>query len=148
MVYPTDEPQDTGLDLINRNPGQTTLEAQDAQGMPIEVELGEDGTSIIVIPGTEVTGPITIIVTDPELTEPIYEDVSVASPLDPGSSGSSLGSSDGSFLMLLAALGLLTVVGAPFLQPIAEEANARVNAATAEINETVRRNLARLGLRF
>ncbi|WP_426823501.1 choice-of-anchor G family protein [Corynebacterium halotolerans] len=115
-VFPEDREQDTGLDLENQGP-ETDVEARDEDNEDIPVDIDEDG-NISVTPGEDVDGPITIIVTDPELDTPITEEVPVVGHT-PGiddnnsgdvSTGVAVGSSDSwitnIFGGLLALLGL------------------------------------------
>lgn len=79
-VDPTDEPQDTGLDLDGCNPDETQVEAKDADNTPVDVTIDDDGS--IIIPGRDVEGPITVIVTDPDLDGPIEATVPVTDEND------------------------------------------------------------------
>ncbi|MBD3949876.1 Rib/alpha-like domain-containing protein [Aerococcaceae bacterium zg-1292] len=66
-VNPTDESQDTGI--VIKNAGEdTTVTAKDEDGNEIPAVIGEDG-KVSVTPGTQVDGPITVTVTDPDLPE-------------------------------------------------------------------------------
>lgn len=91
-VDPTDEEQDTGLDVEN-DTDETTVTAEDATGNDIPVRVDEDG-NIHVTPGIDVEGPITITVTEPELENPITADVPVTADdeePEPGEGDPSIG---------------------------------------------------------
>ncbi|WP_245544119.1 Rib/alpha-like domain-containing protein, partial [Peptoniphilus timonensis] len=64
-VDPTDEKQDTGINVENKD-DDTKISAKDEDGKDIPVIIDEDG-NVIVIPGEDVDGPITVVVEDPEL---------------------------------------------------------------------------------
>ena len=64
-VQPTDDEQSTGIKVDNLD-CDTRVQAKDEDGKVIPVIVDEDG-EISVVPGTDVDGPITVTVTDPEL---------------------------------------------------------------------------------
>ncbi|MCQ4614365.1 Rib/alpha-like domain-containing protein [Corynebacterium pseudogenitalium] len=64
-VDPTDEKQDTGVKVNNKDK-DTNVTAKDEDGKDIPVEIDENG-NVHVTPGTDVDGPITVTVTDPDL---------------------------------------------------------------------------------
>ncbi|WP_145980574.1 Rib/alpha-like domain-containing protein [Corynebacterium jeikeium] len=64
-VDPTDEKQDTGVDIVNKD-DDTKVSATDEDGKKVPVEVDEDG-NVHVTPGTDVDGPITVVVEDPDL---------------------------------------------------------------------------------
>ena len=64
-VKPTDEKQDTGVKVNNRD-DDTDVTAVDEDGKTIPVEVDEDG-NVHLTPGTDVDGPITVTITDPDL---------------------------------------------------------------------------------
>ena len=64
-VKPTDDKQDTGVKVENKD-DDTKISAKDEDGKDIPVEIDEDG-KVIVTPGTDVDGPITVVVEDPDL---------------------------------------------------------------------------------
>ena len=64
-VQPTDEKQDSGI-KVNNPSEDTTVTAVDEDGKEIPAEIDEDG-NIHLTPGTDVDGPITVTVTDPNL---------------------------------------------------------------------------------
>ena len=64
-VDPTDDEQPTGIKVENLD-GDTRVQAKDEDGKVIPVIVDEDG-NVSVVPGTDVDGPITVTVTDPEL---------------------------------------------------------------------------------
>ena len=66
-VDPTDEPQDTGIKVENKD-DDTKVSAKDEDGNDIPVEIDEDG-KVIVTPGEDVDGPITVTVEDPEIPD-------------------------------------------------------------------------------
>ena len=64
-VKPTNDSQDTGIDV--KNPGtDTKVSAKDEDGKDVPVEIDENG-NVIVTPGKDVDGPITVTVSDPDL---------------------------------------------------------------------------------
>ena len=64
-VDPTDEEQDTGIDV--KNPGEDTkVSAKDEDGKDVPVRIDDDG-NVVVTPGEDVDGPITVIIEDPDL---------------------------------------------------------------------------------
>ncbi|MDU2294104.1 MAG: S-layer homology domain-containing protein, partial [Peptococcus niger] len=64
-VNPTNDPQDTGI--VVTNPGtDTTVSATDEDGKNIPAEIDENG-NVIVTPGTNVDGPITVTIKDSDL---------------------------------------------------------------------------------
>ena len=64
-VEPTDEKQDTGIKVTN--PGEdTTVSATDEDGNKVPAEIDKDG-NVVVTPGEDVDGPITVVVEDPDL---------------------------------------------------------------------------------
>ena len=64
-VAPTDDPQDTGINVENKD-DDTKISAKDEDGKDIPVEIDENG-NVIVTPGTDVDGPITVTIEDPDL---------------------------------------------------------------------------------
>ncbi|WP_295149654.1 copper amine oxidase N-terminal domain-containing protein, partial [uncultured Peptoniphilus sp.] len=64
-VKPTDEKQDTGINVENKD-DDTKISAKDEDGKNVPVEIDENG-NVIVTPGEDVDGPITVVVEDPEL---------------------------------------------------------------------------------
>ena len=64
-MKPTDESQDTGIKVTNPDK-DTKITAKDEDGQNIPVEIDKDG-KIVVTPGKNVDGPITVTVTDPDL---------------------------------------------------------------------------------
>ncbi|KAB3539818.1 hypothetical protein F8390_00555 [Corynebacterium sp. 366] len=64
-VDPTDEKQDTGIVITNKD-DDTKISAKDEDGKTVPVEVGEDG-KVHVTPGTDVDGPIVVTIEDPEL---------------------------------------------------------------------------------
>ena len=64
-VKPTDEKQNTGVKVNNRD-DDTDVTATDEDGKTIPVEVDEDG-NVHLTPGTDVDGPITVTITDPDL---------------------------------------------------------------------------------
>ena len=74
-VKPTDDEQDTGVKVNNPGPN-TQVSATDEDGKNIPVEIDENG-NIVVTPGTDVDGPITVTVDDPRLDKPVEVDVEV-----------------------------------------------------------------------
>ena len=64
-VKPTDDKQDTGVKVENKD-DDTKISAKDEDGKDIPVEIDEDG-KVIVTPGTDVDGPITVVAEDPDL---------------------------------------------------------------------------------
>ena len=64
-VNPTDEEQNTGVKVTN--PGDDTkVTAKDEDGNDVPVRIDEDG-NILVTPGENVDGPITVTIEDPRL---------------------------------------------------------------------------------
>ena len=73
-VKPTDKPQDTGIDV--KNPDKDTkVSAKDEDGKDVPAKI-EDG-NVIVKPGKDVDGPITVTITDPDLDKPVVIEVPV-----------------------------------------------------------------------
>ena len=64
-VQPTDEEQNTGV-KVNNPSEDTTVTAVDEDGKEIPAKINEDG-NVVVTPGEDVDGPITVTVTDPNL---------------------------------------------------------------------------------
>ena len=64
-VEPTNDKQDTGIKVHNKDK-DTEVSAKDEDGKDIPVTIDEDG-NVVVTPGTDVDGPITVTVTDPDL---------------------------------------------------------------------------------
>ncbi|EFL55097.1 hypothetical protein, partial [Finegoldia magna] len=64
-VDPTNDPQDTGVKVENKD-DDTKISAKDEDGKDIPVEIDKDG-KVIVTPGEDVDGPITVTVEDPDL---------------------------------------------------------------------------------
>ena len=64
-VDPTDEKQDTGINVENKD-DDTKISAKDEDGKDIPVEIDENG-NVKVTPGTDVDGPITVTIEDPDL---------------------------------------------------------------------------------
>ncbi|MDK6814805.1 hypothetical protein QP363_12550, partial [Corynebacterium sp. UMB6689] len=64
-VDPTDEEQDTGIKVTNPD-DDTKVSATDEDGKDIPVEIDENG-NVVVTPGTDVDGPINVVVEDPDL---------------------------------------------------------------------------------
>ena len=65
LVDPTDEKQDTGVKIVNPD-DETKVSAKDEDGKDVPVEIDENG-NVHVTPGTDVDGPITVTVEDPDL---------------------------------------------------------------------------------
>ncbi|MDK6814747.1 Rib/alpha-like domain-containing protein, partial [Corynebacterium sp. UMB6689] len=66
-VDPSNDPQDTGVKVTNPD-DDTKISAKDEDGKDVPVEIDEDG-KVIVTPGTDVDGPITVTITDPDLPD-------------------------------------------------------------------------------
>ena len=64
-VKPTDDKQDTGIKVENPD-DDTKVTAKDEDGKDVPVEIDENG-NVIVTPGTNVDGPITVTIEDPDL---------------------------------------------------------------------------------
>ena len=64
-VKPTDDKQDTGVKVENKDDG-TKISAKDEDGNNVPVEIDENG-KVIVTPGKNVDGPITVVVEDSDL---------------------------------------------------------------------------------
>ena len=64
-VKPTDDKQDTGIKVENPDK-DTKVTAKDEDGKDVPVEIDKDG-NVIVTPGTNVDGPITVTIEDPDL---------------------------------------------------------------------------------
>ena len=64
-VNPTDEKQDTGIDVVNKD-DDTKVSAKDKNGKDVPAEIDEDG-NVQVTPGTDAEGPISVTVEDPDL---------------------------------------------------------------------------------
>ena len=62
---PTNDPQDTGI-VVNNKDKDTTISAKDEDGNDVHVTINDNG-NVIVTPGTNVDGPITVTITDPDL---------------------------------------------------------------------------------
>ncbi|WP_202812821.1 LPXTG cell wall anchor domain-containing protein, partial [Ligilactobacillus hayakitensis] len=74
-VNPTDDAQDTGV--VVKNPTKdTTVTAKDEDGNDIPVKVDDQG-HIIVTPGKNVDGPITVTVKDPSMDTPVEVTVPV-----------------------------------------------------------------------
>ncbi|VEJ36230.1 Parasporal protein [Aedoeadaptatus ivorii] len=66
-VNPTDDAQDTGIIVKNKD-GDTKISAKDEDGKDVPVEIDEDG-KVIVTPGEDVDGPITVVIEDKDLPD-------------------------------------------------------------------------------
>ena len=64
-VNPTDAKQDTGIDVKNKD-DDTKISAKDKNGKDVPVEIDENG-NVIVTPGTDAEGPISVTIEDPDL---------------------------------------------------------------------------------
>ena len=64
-VDPTDESQDTGVKVTNPD-DDTKISAKDEDGKDVPVEIDDNG-NVVVTPGEDVDGPITVVVEDPDL---------------------------------------------------------------------------------
>ena len=64
-VKPTDDKQETGIKVENKD-DDTKVTAKDEDGKDVPVEIDKDG-NVIVTPGTNVDGPITVTIEDPDL---------------------------------------------------------------------------------
>ena len=64
-VDPTDEQQDTGIKVTNPD-NDTKVTAKDEDGNDVPVEIDENG-NVVVTPGKNVDGPITVTIEDPDL---------------------------------------------------------------------------------
>ncbi|MCY3036025.1 Rib/alpha-like domain-containing protein [Aerococcus sp. Group 2] len=69
-VDPSDDQQSTGIVIVNPD-DETKVSAKDEDGKDVPVEVETDGRfgEVKVTPGTDVDGPITITIEDPELPE-------------------------------------------------------------------------------
>ncbi|PLA37987.1 hypothetical protein CYJ46_05535 [Corynebacterium coyleae] len=65
-VDPTDEKQGTGVKVTNPDK-DTKVSAKDEDGKDIPVEIDPNTGEIVVTPGTDVDGPITVTIEDPDL---------------------------------------------------------------------------------
>ncbi|WP_311523688.1 YPDG domain-containing protein [uncultured Corynebacterium sp.] len=65
-VDPTDEKQGTGVKVTNPD-NDTKVSAKDEDGKDIPVEINPNTGEIVVTPGTDVDGPITVTIEDPDL---------------------------------------------------------------------------------
>ncbi|MCT2339927.1 hypothetical protein, partial [Corynebacterium sp. p3-SID1056] len=66
-VDPTDESQDTGVKVTNPDE-DTKISAKDEDGKDVPVEIDDNG-NVVVTPGTDVDGPITVTIEDPDLPD-------------------------------------------------------------------------------
>ena len=66
-VDPTDDKQDTGIKVENKD-DDTKISAKDEDGKDVPVEIDEDG-KVIVTPGEDVDGPITVVIEDKDLPD-------------------------------------------------------------------------------
>ena len=66
-VDPTDQEQDTGIKVTNPD-NDTKVSAKDEDGNDVPVKIDEDG-NVVVTPGKDVDGPITVTITDPDLPD-------------------------------------------------------------------------------
>ena len=64
-VDPTDDKQDTGVKVTNPD-DDTKISAKDEDGKDVPVEIDDNG-NVVVTPGTDVDGPITVTIEDPDL---------------------------------------------------------------------------------
>ncbi|MCI7238891.1 MAG: hypothetical protein MR512_04575, partial [Anaerococcus sp.] len=64
-VDPTDQEQETGIVITNPD-DDTKVSAKDEDGNDVPVVIDENG-NVIVTPGTNVDGPITVTIEDPDL---------------------------------------------------------------------------------
>ena len=64
-VDPTDKEQDTGIKVTNPDE-DTKISAKDEDGNNVPAEIDENG-NVVVTPGENVDGPITVVIEDPEL---------------------------------------------------------------------------------
>ena len=64
-VDPTDEKQETGVKIENKD-DDTKVTAKDEDGKDVPVEIDKDG-NVIVTPGENVDGPITVVIEDKDL---------------------------------------------------------------------------------
>ena len=67
-VNPTDDAQDTGIIVKNKDK-DTKISAKDEDGKDVPVAVDPKTGEIIVKPGKNVDGPITVTVEDPDLTD-------------------------------------------------------------------------------
>lgn len=65
-VDPTNDPQDTGINVENPD-GDTKVTAKDEDGKYIPAVIDPKTGEIIVTPGTDVDGPIVVTIEDPDL---------------------------------------------------------------------------------
>ena len=92
-VLPNGEEQDTGV-IINNKDGDTKVTAKDKNGNDVPVRVGDDG-KVYVTPGTDVEGPINLVVEDPDLPGGKFEtDITVEKPQDSGSEEQKPGTDD------------------------------------------------------
>ncbi|PAT08236.1 putative Ig domain-containing protein [Corynebacterium hadale] len=74
-VKPTADEQSTGIKVENKT-DETTVAAKDEDGATIPAKLDDNG-NVVVTPGEDVDGPITVTVDDPSLDAPLVTDVDV-----------------------------------------------------------------------
>ena len=94
-VKPTNDPQDTGIDV--KNPGtDTTVSAKDEDGKNVPAYIDNSG-NVIVTPGKDVDGPITVTITDSDLPygRKVIEVPVVGHRADRDDNGSNKGSTGG-----------------------------------------------------
>lgn len=91
-VDPTGVEQDSGFDLSGVKPDETVVSAVDANDVVVPVRVDEDG-NVLVTPGLDAVGPITVTVTDPDLDAPLTAEVPVSTDEDeqPGYEGPTIG---------------------------------------------------------
>lgn len=72
--------QDTGITVTNKD-DKTKVEAKDKKGNTVPSEIGEDG-KVYITPAEGTEGPITVTVTDDDLTEPVEKTINKKSDDD------------------------------------------------------------------
>ncbi len=75
-IYPGLGKQATGITIGQYHEGLTKVTAKDANGKKVTATLS-DGHEVLLNPATDVTGPITVTVTDPSLGNPVTKTVTL-----------------------------------------------------------------------
>ncbi|OKX84674.1 Rib/alpha-like domain-containing protein, partial [Corynebacterium glutamicum] len=133
-VDPTDESQDTGLNIVDGDESDVVAKDEDGNYLPVDVD--NDG-NISVTPGV-IDGPITVIVNENDPDNREEREVPVnRGEVPPVDDGSSTGSSD--FLQqclnspaagvagLLIALGTVGAIAGPALEPLMKSIGAELD---------------------
>jgi len=158
-VKPSGEDQDTGIKVINPDEG-TKVSATDKNGKDVPAKIDDNG-NVVVTPGKDVEGPITVVIEDEDLDggktevevgvkdeEPGNQDGSSNVPGGSSLPGLSSGSSNvdwercapaaagvGLPLLFLLPIGLASQMNIPGFSPLVKQVSAQIDGINRQLGQ-------------